>query len=628
MPTQQLRFKPGINREVTSYTAEGGWYDMDKVRFRNGFPEKIGGWEPVSVYTFQGVCRSLFNWNSLAPETLLGLGTNLKYYIERGGFYFDITPVRDTTAAGDVTFAATDGSATLTVTDANHGALEGDFVTFSGAVSLGGNITADVLNAEYQIVTIVDNDNYTITATATANSSDTGNGGASTVGEYQINIGPEFVIAITGWGAGGWSAGTWGNGAASTTDLSGLRVWSQSNFGEDLVFGPRGGGLYYSDISAGLTSRAVLVSSLPGASDVPTVQNYILVSDTSRFVFCFGANALGSSTQDPMLIRWSDQEDIANWTPSDTNQAGDIRLSKGSEIITAQQSRQEILVWTDTTLYSMQYVGFGSGIWSTQLIGDNISIASQNATAYAAGVSFWMGLDKFYMYDGRVQPLPCTVKRYVFNDFNKSQYLQVHAGTNEAYNEVWWFYCSADSTEIDRYVVYNYVQNIWYYGTMGRTAWLDSELRPSPIAATYSNSLVYHEIGTDDSETPGQPVAGMNAYITSGQFDIDTGDKFSFVWRVLPDLTFTGSTVESPVATMTLLPLANSGSGYNSPASEGGSNSGTVTRTSTIPIEQYTGQVNTRVRGRQMSFKIESDAVGVQWQLGVPRIDIRPDGRR
>jgi hypothetical protein len=628
MPTQQLRFKPGINREVTSYTAEGGWYDMDKVRFRNGFPEKIGGWEPVSVYTFQGVCRSLFNWNSLAPETLLGLGTNLKYYIERGGFYFDITPVRDTTAAGDVTFAATDGSATLTVTDANHGALEGDFVTFSGAVSLGGNITADVLNAEYQIVTIVDNDNYTITATATANSSDTGNGGASTVGEYQINIGPEFVIAITGWGAGGWSAGTWGNGAASTTDLSGLRVWSQSNFGEDLVFGPRGGGLYYSDISAGLTSRAVLVSSLPGASDVPTVQNYILVSDTSRFVFCFGANALGSSTQDPMLIRWSDQEDIASWTPSDTNQAGDIRLSKGSEIITAQQSRQEILVWTDTTLYSMQYVGFGSGIWSTQLIGDNISIASQNATAYAAGVSFWMGLDKFYMYDGRVQPLPCTVKRYVFNDFNKSQYLQVHAGTNEAYNEVWWFYCSADSTEIDRYVVYNYVQNIWYYGTMGRTAWLDSELRPSPIAATYSNSLVYHEIGTDDSETPGQPVAGMNAYITSGQFDIDTGDKFSFVWRVLPDLTFTGSTVESPVATMTLLPLANSGSGYNSPASEGGSNSGTVTRTSTIPIEQYTGQVNTRVRGRQMSFKIESDAVGVQWQLGVPRIDIRPDGRR
>jgi hypothetical protein len=628
MPTQQLRFKPGINREVTSYTAEGGWYDMDKVRFRNGFPEKIGGWEPVSVYTFQGVCRSLFNWNSLAPETLLGLGTNLKYYIERGGFYFDITPVRDTTAAGDVTFAATDGSATLTVTDANHGALEGDFVTFSGAVSLGGNITADVLNAEYQIVTIVDNDNYTITATATANSSDTGNGGASTVGEYQINIGPEFVIAITGWGAGGWSAGTWGNGAASTTDLSGLRVWSQSNFGEDLVFGPRGGGLYYSDISAGLTSRAVLVSSLPGASDVPTVQNYILVSDTSRFVFCFGANALGSSTQDPMLIRWSDQEDIASWTPSDTNQAGDIRLSKGSEIITAQQSRQEILVWTDTTLYSMQYVGFGSGIWSTQLIGDNISIASQNATAYAAGVSFWMGLDKFYMYDGRVQPLPCAVKRYVFNDFNKSQYLQVHAGTNEAYNEVWWFYCSADSTEIDRYVVYNYVQNIWYYGTMGRTAWLDSELRPSPIAATYSNSLVYHEIGTDDSETPGQPVAGMNAYITSGQFDIDTGDKFSFVWRVLPDLTFTGSTVESPVATMTLLPLANSGSGYNSPASEGGSNSGTVTRTSTIPIEQYTGQVNTRVRGRQMSFKIESDAVGVQWQLGVPRIDIRPDGRR
>jgi len=626
MPTQQLKFKPGINREVTSYTAEGGWYDMDKVRFRNGLPEKIGGWERVSSNTFLGTCRALFTWNDLTPETLLAVGTNVKYYIDRGGAYYDVTPIRETTAAGDVTFSATDGSATITVSDTNHGSIPGDFVTFSGAVSLGGNITADVLNAEYEISTVPNANSYTITATATANSSDTGNGGASTVGAYQINIGATTALPFSGWGAGPWSAGTWGNGQVDPTDLAGIRVWSQGNFGEDLVFGYRGGELYYFDTSAGYSNRAVLVSSLSGASNVPTIQNYILVSDTSRFVFCFGANELGGRTHDPMLIRWSDQEDVTNWTPSDTNQAGDVRLSRGSEIITAQQSRQEILVWTDSAVYSMQYVGFGSGVWSTQLLGDNISIASQNATAYAAGISFWMGLDKFYLYDGRIQPLPCAVKRYVFNDFNRDQFAQVHAGTNEQYNEIWWFYCSADSDTLDRYVVYNYVQNIWYYGNMGRTAWLDSELGSYPTAATYNGKLVYHEIGTDDAETS-TPVA-IDAYITSAQFDIDSGDRFSFVWRMLPDVTFTGSTSDAPAATISLLPLANSGSGYNNPTSEGGSNAGTVTRTTTIPVEQYTGQVNTRVRGRQLAFKIESDGLGVQWQLGVPRIDIRPDGRR
>jgi hypothetical protein len=626
MPLQQLRFKPGINREVTSYTAEGGWYDMDKVRFRNGLPEKIGGWTRVSNRTFQGVCRALSSWVGLDQGTYTSVGTNLKYYIDQGGAYYDITPLRATTAAGDVTFSATDGSVTITVTDTSHGAGIGDFVTFSGAVSLGGNITADVLNQDYRVVTVPTADTFTITATATANASDTGNGGASTVGAYQISPGPEFAEPVSGWGAGPWSAGTWGFGVADTSDLEAIRVWSQANFGEDLVFGPRGGALYYWDTSAGTGNRAVLVSSLGGASNVPTVQNYVLVSDISRFVFCFGANELGGSTQDPLLVRWSDQEDVTNWTPAATNQSGSIRLSRGSEIVTAMQSRQEILVWTDTAVYSMQYVGAGSGVWSTQLLGANISIASQNATAYAAGISFWMGLGKFYMYDGRVQPLPCAVKRYVFNDFNEEQYQQVHAGTNEQYNEVWWFYCSADSTTIDRYVVYNYVQNIWYYGTMGRTAWLDSDLVSSPIAATYSNNLVSHEVGLDDAETA-TPVP-IDAYITSTQFDIDSGDRFSFIWRVLPDMTFSGSTAESPAATMTLLPLANSGAGYNSPLSEGGVNSAAVTRTATLPIEQYTGQINTRVRGRQLAVKIESNALGVQWQLGTPRIDIRPDGRR
>lgn len=626
MPLQQLKFKPGIDKEATVYSNEGGWYEMDKVRFRAGYPEKIGGWERVTEATFQGTCRSLFNWVVLDGDTLTSVGTSLKYYLKKGGAYNDVTPIRATTAAGDVTFAATNGSATITITDTSHGAIVNDFVTFSGAASLGGNITAGVLNQEYQVKTVPNANSYTITATATANSSDTGNGGSSTVGTYQINTGPSVVVPVVGWGASTWSDGAWGIGGYVTTALDSIRVWSQSNFGEDLVFGPRGGALYYWDATNGTNTRGVLVSSLGGASNVPTVQNYILISDTSRFVFCFGANTLGTSTQDPLLIRWSDQEDVTNWTPSDTNQAGDIRLSEGSEIITARQSRQEILVWTDTALYSMQYVGFGSGIWSTQLLGANTSIASQNATAYSSGISFWMGLDKFYMYDGRVQPLPCTVRRHVFNDFNAEQYQQVHAGTNEQFNEIWWFYCSASSEQIDRYVVYNYVQNIWYYGTMGRTAWLDSDLIATPIAATYTNNLVYHESGVDDNET-GTPAA-ISAYITSTQFDIENGDRFAFVWRVLPDVTFNGSTVTAPAATMTLLPLASSGSGYNSPTSEGGVNAAAVTRSATVPVEAFTGQINTRVRGRQMSFKIESDALGVQWQLGVPRIDIRPDGRR
>lgn len=626
MPLQQLKFKPGIDKEATVYSTEGGWYEMDKVRFRAGYPEKIGGWTKLSNNTFLGVCRSLLSWVTLSQELFTSVGTNIKYYIEQGGIYYDVTPLRTTTAAGDVTFAAVNGSATITVTDTTHGATVGDYVTFSDAVSLGGNITADVLNKEYAIVTVPTSDTFTITATATANSSDTGNGGSSTVGKYQLSVGPSVAVPVSGWGAGLWGAGVWGTGTINTADLEGIRLWSQGTFGEDLVFGPRGGGLYYFDSSVGLGTRGVLVSSLGGASNVPTIQNYILVSDSSRFTFCFGANTLGTSTQDPLLIRWSDQEDVTNWTPSDVNQAGDVRLSKGSEIITAQQSRQEILVWTDSALYSMQYVGFGSGIWSTQLIGDNISIASQNATAYSAGISFWMGLGEFYMYDGRVQPLPCSVKRYVFNDINEEQYQQVHAGTNARYNEIWWFYCSASSTEIDRYVIYDYVQNIWYYGTMGRTAWIDSDVRVNPMAATYNNKLVLHESGVDDAEATDP--AAIDAYISSSQFDIDTGDRFSFVWRVLPDITFTGSTSDTPSATLTLLPLASSGSGYNDPTSEGGVNNAAVTRSATLPVEKYTGQINTRVRGRQMAFKVQSTALGVQWQLGVPRIDIRPDGRR
>lgn len=622
MALKKLVFKPGINREVTRYSDEAGWYECDKVRFRQGFPEKIGGWQRISGTSFLGVCRSLWNWTTLGSTNLIGVGTHLKFYLEQGGGYNDITPIRLTTSAGDVTFAATNGSATLTVTDVGHGARENDFVTFSQAVSLGGAITADVLNAEYQIVTTPSANTYTITATATANSSDTGNGGGSVIGAYQIRTGEPYEVPLTGWGGGEWSAGVWGTGGVSTESI---RLWSQFNFGEDLVFGPRGGAIFYWDATNGINTRGVYLSSLGGASNVPVTQNLILVSDINRFVFCFGTNDVGTATVDPMLIRWSDQENVAQWTPASTNQAGSLRLSRGTEIVAAKQARQEVLVWTNSSLYSLQYQG-APAVWGAQLVGDNISIASQNTVAFASGVAFWMGKDKFYMYDGRSQPLPCNVRRYVFEDFNTLQYDQVFAGTNEAFHEVWWFYCSANSDTVDKYVVFNYLEQTWYYGTLARTAWLDSGLRDYPLAATYSYNLVNHEQGTDDNQT-GTP-APIAATITSGQFDIDDGDRFAFVWRIMPDVTFEGSTATSPSATMTLLPLANSGSGYNSPLSEGGSATGTVTRTATVPIEQFTGQVNTRVRGRQMSIEMASTDLGVKWQLGSPRVDMRPDGRR
>jgi hypothetical protein len=404
-----------------------------------------------------------------------------------------------------------------------------------------------------------------------------------------------------------------------------LRLWTQSNFGEDLVFGPRGGGLYFWDASLGVNTRGVLVSSLPGAQNVPLSQNLIVVSDINRFVFCMGTNDFGSSTFDPMLVRWSDQEDLANWTPTATTQAGSLRLSKGSQIISAIQSRQEVLVWTDAAVYSLQYVG-APVVWQAQLVGENISIASQNAVSYANGVAFWMGYEKFYRYDGRTQTLRCDLLRHVFNNININQYEQVFSGTNEEFNEIWWFYCSAESTTIDSYVVYNYTEDIWYYGTMGRTAWLSSGLSRYPYAATYDRTIVNHEIGNDDiTLTVPNPIY---SYISSAEFDLEDGDKFAFIWRMLPDITFRGSTVNSPKGTMYLLPLKNSGSGYNVPPSVGGSNNAEVARTAVVPIEEFTGQVYTRVRGRQLSIKFESTDLGVAWQLGAPRIDVRPDGRR
>jgi hypothetical protein len=621
MPLQKILFKPGVNRENTRYTTEGGWYDCDKVRFRQGTPEKVGGWVRISVSTFLGVCRSLWNWVTLLNLNLIGVGTNLKFYIEQGGMYNDITPLRTTVTINNNPFALT-ASTTVTVTDTAHGCTTGDFVTFSGAVAIGGvgtNVTAAVLNREFQ-VTVVDTNTYTITisvvpnATAIAGSP---GGGAAVVAAYQINTGSATVIPLTGWGAGTWSSGSWG--ITSTSGYS-LRLWSQRNWGEDLVFGPRGGGMYYWDATTGVAVRGYNLATAVGASDVPTVQNVIFVSDVNRFVFAFGCNDYGSSALDPMLIRWSDQEDALNWTPAATNQAGSLRLSTGSEIVTVIQARQEIVVFTDSALYSLQYLD-APIFWGAQLLGDNISIVGPNAVAIASGVVYWMGVDKFYQYDGRVQTLPCDVRRYVFSNFNAAQAAQVFAGTNEGFNEVWWFYCSAGSYSVDRYVVYNYLERIWYYGTMARTAWLDSGIRDYPLAATYSYNLVNHESGIDDNET-GTP-APILANISSSEFDIGDGHNFGFVWRMLPDITFENSTAGAATVNMTLYGLYNSGSGSIDSAGA------PVVKGSTYVItEEFTGQIYTRVRGRQLIFKVDSNTLGTTWQLGAPRIDIRPDGRR
>jgi len=702
MPLQKILFKPGVNRENTRYTTEGGWYECDKIRFRQGNPEVVGGWEPFSAANYLGVCRSLWNWVLLDGTNVIGVGTNLKFYIEQGGLYYDVTPIRETVTLNNP-FVATNGSATITVTDASHGCVTGDFVTFSGAVGLGGNITATVLNQQYQVTVLTDN-SYTFTATATANATDASGspgGGASVVAAYQLNVGPAIPVPLTGWGAGSWGqAGTtWGNSGTSTSPL---RLWNQNNYGEDLVYGPRGGGIYYWDASSGVGTRGVNLNSLGGTVtftnasptvvtstvlytegaaiqfsggslptgvtagttyyvfqvngltfnlldgggsevntastgsgsvslivDVPTKQNNLVVSDTSRFIIALGCNDYGSATLDPMLIRWSAQDDPYNWTPDPTNQAGFVRVSHGSEIVTSVQTRQEVVVFTDSSVYSLQYLG-PPYVWAPQLLGDNISIMSPNSAVIASGIVYWMGVDKFYAYDGRIQTLNCDLRRFVFGDLNQEQALQVFCGTNEGFNEVWWFYCSANSTTVDKYVIYNYAEKVWYYGTMERTAWLDSGLQSYPIAAKYdattvTGNLINHETGLNDNTTG--TATAINAYISSSEFDIGDGHNFGFVWRVLPDLTFENAESTPagalPSVTMTLYGLANSGSGVTSTASQPVAKSNTY-----VITEEFTGMIFTRMRGRQMIFKIGSNQVNTCWQLGAPRIDIRPDGRR
>jgi hypothetical protein len=614
MPLKRIQLKPGIDRESTRYSTEGGWYDCDKIRFRSGYPEKIGGWQRFSTATFLGVCRSLWDWSTLTGANLIGVGTSKKFYVERGGVYYDITPVRSSVSLTDP-FDTTDTETTVLVTDVAHGCLTGDFVTFSGATAVGGL----TLTGEYE-VTVLTSDTYTVEAPSAASA--TANGGGTVTAAYQINIGGELGTPFTGWSAGPFGLGTWGVGGTSNLPL---RLWSQTNFGEDLIFNYRNGPIFLWDASDGVGVRATYLSDEVGASDVPDLCLHSFVSDVSRFVFAFGCTPLTGGDLDPMLIRWSDQEDATDWTPSPLNQAGDLRLSHGTEIVVAQHSRQEILVWTDTALYGMQYLG-APVVWGAQLLGDNLSIAGPNATAFATGVTYWMGRDKFYRYDGTVAPLPCSVRRYVFRDINQDQYSQVFAGTNEGFSEIWWFYCSANSTAIDRYVVYNYIENLWYYGTMARTAWIDSSFQGTPIAATYSNNLVTHEVGNDCNQTG--TTFPINAYISSSEFDLDDGDDFMFIRRVLPDVTFIGSDADSPTMALTFYPMKNSGSGVSNPASVGGTDVATVVSGTTVDVEEFTGQAFVRLRGRQLIIKAQSTALGVAWQLGAPRLDIRPDGKR
>ena len=636
MPLTKLQFRPGVNRETTSYTNEGGWFDVDKVRFRFGMPEKIGGWEKFSGFSYLGTARAMHPWVALDNGRFIGIGTSLKYYLNQdGGSFSDITPIRSTTSAGDVTFAASNGSATITVTDTAHGAVSGDFVTFSGAASLGGNITAGVLNQEYNITEVLTDNTYTIAARTagtsiaditvngalsptpvTANSSDTGNGGSSTVGAYQISIGLDTSTFGAGWGIGFWGRGTWNSAATTPLVTSTLRVWSHDNFGEDLLINVRNGGIYYWDKTTGSSARAVSLDSLSGATSTPTIAKQVMVSDRDRHIIAFGCDTEANpGVQDPLAIRFSSQESLTDWASTATNTAGELRLGSGSEIVTAVETRQQILVYTDESLYAMQFLGppFTFGV---NLVSENITTMGPLCAVAVEDNVFWMGQKEFYVYGGTVQRLPCTVRDFVFDDINLNQREKIIAATNTSFSEVWWFYPSESSDTNDRYVVYNYEQQVWYYGAMARSFWMDRGIFDQPIAAGPNNYLYSQETGFDDDGS------ALTAYIESSQIDIADGEQFSFIRRMIPDLTFRGSTAGSPSANITVKTRNFPGGNYLQ------STSSAVTKSASVPVEQFTDQVHLRLRGRSFAMRVESTASGVGWRLGSPRLDVRPDGRR
>lgn len=714
MAITKIGLQPGVYREGTSYSAEGRWYDGDKIRFRSGNAEKIGGWQRLSNLSYLGVARSLWNWVTLAGSNYVGIGTNLKYYIESGGGYNDITPIRlvvdpmlgpqppgsgnpfatayNTLSANinatqqtlsltsAATFPPTGGivkigteqifynqvsgnnliglirgynntiaashtagdavsSSTLIVTDVDHGAIQNDFVEYLDAVGSFGGFTATNINREHQVFRYIDTDRYAININGVFSSSYASGGGVAVIAEYQVTTGLDTYVVGLGWGADPWSNGGWGDPGVLGIGQQ-LRLWSADNYGEDLILAPRGGGLYYWDATFGLATRAVLLSSLaspslvPGTAFtyqqfVPAATNEVVASALQRFVIAMGANSYDPTNAatpfDPMLVRWSDQEDPFQWVPDITNQSGEFRLSHGSYIVTANTTRQEILVWTDSALYSMQYLG-APYVWGFNVLMDNLSVMSPNATVTANNVTYWMGRDKFYVYSGRVETLPCALRQYIFNDLNLDQAFQVFSGSNEAYNEVWWFYCSNGSTVVDKYVIYNYLENLWYYGTLSRTAWLDSPLRDYPMATNYDNRILYHEIGTDDVSGPS--AVPIVAHIQSADFDIGDGDHFAFVWRILPDINFNGSSVDKPSVKMEIRPRRNAGAPYSPADNPTVESQDNYTNTRAYNVQQFDGQVYTRLRGRQMALRIESDRLGVAWQLGSIRADIKPDGRR
>ena len=742
MPLQKLQFRPGVNREGTTLANEGGWFESDKVRFRSGYPEKIGGWvkDSGSQYTtdvatgdpliepsgsFLGVCRSLWNWITLAGYNLVGLGTHLKFYIQNSpnGTFYDVTPIRLSNTIASNAFTTTNGSTTVQVNDTS-GVTVGDYILISGVSGPVNGIPAADLNKEFVVASVLSASAYTITVATAANSS--GTTGACTIA-YEMQKGSELATTANGWGAGGWggalspsatttlngslnsssttitvvsttgfaasgaiciegeyitysgvtattftgcvrgynstaashSSGTsvfqyvgatgWGQGAATGFAVN-LRLWSQSNFGENLIFNARGGAMNFWAVSATPTvfNRGQVIvaggsitqknyNSGSGTTTVsidatcPSNVNYVLVSDASRFTIAFGCNPIndaGTGIQsylDPMQIRWSDQESYSDWTPAATNQAGSYRLSHGSQIVTAIQTRQEILVLTDTAIYSMQFLG-APYVWGFQLMGDNISILGPNAAVTVNNITYWMGTDKFYMYSGRVETLPCSLRQYVYDDIDLNQGFQVFGGTNEGYNEIWWFYCSAGSTTVDKYVIYNHLERTWAYGTLARTAWLDSPMRATPMAAGYNGQLIYQENGNDDGTTT--PPSPIYSYVRSSDFDIGDGHNFGIVWRVIPDVTFDGSTVNAPTVNFTVLPRTNPGANYGSSDNPAVASTQNYISERTYNVQQFTQYAYVRIRGRQMAFQISSSDLGVSWQLGSPRLDVRPDGRR
>ena len=772
MPLKKLEFRPGLNREGTDYANEGGWYDGNKIRFRSGFPEKIGGWVRVANNNFLGIARALCNWIDLGGSNYLGVGTNWKYYIEYGSAFYDITPIRSivdpvtadpfstafstlnaeltvdaitlvltsgasfpdslgvlkidselifyTSKTGDTLSGLIRGyqgttpavhyigadvaSSIITVHNPAHGAIQNDFVTYDGATGVDA-FTAAQINIEHQVYAVIDSNYYTINMATTAHlelsvafndpliyvdnylgfastgvirindeliaytsfvnntfsgltrgyggtiaashtigaivsnelysTSAATNGGAVTIATYQITTGLNVYTLGTGWGTGTWGRGGWGTAFSAGIGQQ-LRLWTNDNFGADLVLAPRGGEIYYWEDALGINVKAVSLSYLAtfkgfDGNYVPVATNQVVTSAIQKFVIAFGANSYipgdPATPFNPMLVRWSDQLNPFQWIPDITNQSGEFALTNGSFIIGARATRQEILIWTDSALYSMQYIGTPY-VWGFNILLDNTSIMSPNAMVTANNVTYWMGTDKFYMYSGRVETLPCSLRQYVFDDLNNDQAYQVFSGSNEGYNEVWWFYVSNSSqgTDIDKYVIYNYLDRVWYYGSMSRTAWLDTGTRKYPIAASYNNRVLYHEASVDD--VAGITPEPINAYVQSSDFDIGDGHNFGFVWRILPDVNFNGSNVNQPSVTMTVKPRQNSGTPY------GVANSPTVTSNDNFAtknvynIQEFTGQVYTRLRGRQLSFRIESTGLGVSWQLGMPRIDIRSDGRR